>query len=199
MSKVKEKPKKVVVVGDGYVGKTSLLNAFVKKTFFTDYEPTVFETTSRDVNINGLTITLNLWDTGGQEDYEHIRILSYPADLIILCYAVDIPSSLNNILDIWKPELDIHSPKAPIILVGCKSDLRDRYFDNKQKSAELVSSEDSVKIRQTICAKGHLECSARTGSNVDAVFDMAAEILLQKSHKKLSFLRKFSCFDFSKK
>ncbi|OON15714.1 Miro-like protein, partial [Opisthorchis viverrini] len=92
--------RKVVVVGDGMVGKTALLQAYVQDIFDSDYIPTVFETTAKDVELeDGRHITLGLWDTGGQEEFDQIRQLAYPgASLILLCYAVDCRTSLDNIV-----------------------------------------------------------------------------------------------------
>lgn len=57
--------RKVVVVGDGACGKTSLLNVFTRGYFPQVYEPTVFENYIQDVIIDGKTIELSIWDTAG--------------------------------------------------------------------------------------------------------------------------------------
>ena len=93
---------------------------------------------------------LALWDTAGQEDYDRLRPLSYPdSHVILICFAVDSPDSLDNvqekvsrahhaillaiILGIylltsspsqWISEVLHFCPGLPIILVGCKMDLR---------------------------------------------------------------------------
>lgn len=48
----------------------------------------------------GKTVELALWDTAGQEEYDRLRPLSYPeTDLIFVCFAIDCPNSLDNVLD----------------------------------------------------------------------------------------------------
>ncbi|KAJ7828795.1 small GTPase superfamily [Mycena olivaceomarginata] len=65
--------RKLVIVGDGACGKTSLLILFTEGTFSAAYVPTVFENTIADVHIDGRDIKLSLWDTAGQEDYDRLR------------------------------------------------------------------------------------------------------------------------------
>ena len=65
---------KIVIVGDGGVGKTCLCTTFKTKEFPPEkYEPTVFETHPMQVDLNGEKITVNVWDTAGQEEYSEIR------------------------------------------------------------------------------------------------------------------------------
>ncbi|RUS77922.1 hypothetical protein EGW08_014318 [Elysia chlorotica] len=89
---------KCVVVGDGAVGKTCLLTSFCENTFPEDYVPTIFDNTTVDVRVDNKDVTLGLWDTAGQEDYDRLRPLSYPgADVFLLCYAINNRASADNI------------------------------------------------------------------------------------------------------
>ena len=72
-----------------------------------------------------IKVELALWDTAGQEDYDRLRPLSYPdTDVILMCFSVDSPDSLENIPEKWTPEVKHFCPNVPIILVGNKKDLR---------------------------------------------------------------------------
>merc|ERR1711884_577940 len=63
-----------------------------------------------------------LWDTAGQEDYDRLRPPSYPdTDVILMCFSIDSPDSLENIPEKWTPEVKHFCPNVPIILVGNKS------------------------------------------------------------------------------
>lgn len=66
------------------------------------YVPTVFENyiTHTTHQPTGKTVELALWDTAGQEEYDRLRPLSYPeTDLIFVCFAIDCPNSLENVMD----------------------------------------------------------------------------------------------------
>jgi GTPase SAR1 family protein len=64
--------------------------------------PTVFENyiTYPTHQSSGKTLELALWDTAGQEEYDRLRPLSYPeTDLLFVCFAIDCPNSLENVMD----------------------------------------------------------------------------------------------------
>ena len=73
---------KCVVVGDGTVGKTCMLSSYICDRFPTEYIPTVLNHNSLEIMMDGTNINLNLWDSAGQEDYDRIRLLSYPETVI---------------------------------------------------------------------------------------------------------------------
>ena len=61
----------------------------------------------------GKTVELALWDTAGQEEYDRLRPLSYPeTDLLFVCFAIDCPNSLENVMD--KVSHNIHSFSSTI-------------------------------------------------------------------------------------
>ena len=117
---------KVVAVGDGAVGKTSLLMAFATDSFPSEYVPTVFDCYTRNIEVAKGIVSVGLWDTAGQEDYDRIRPLSYPnTDVFLLCISLARPVSLMNARHRWVPELRHHAPDVPFVLVGTKQDIRD--------------------------------------------------------------------------
>lgn len=57
--------------------------------------------------------------TEKMKDYERLRTLSYQnCDVVVMCYCIDNPDSLANVIEQWHPEIKYFCPKAPIILVG---------------------------------------------------------------------------------
>jgi len=118
---------KLVVVGDGAVGKTSLLIAYTTRAFAEDYVPTVFDNYNAIEMHDGEPINLVMWDTAGQEDYDKLRPLSYPqTDVFVVCFSLVAKDSLSNVKTKWVPEISGHSKSTPFVLVGTKSDLRDK-------------------------------------------------------------------------
>nr|KAF6438875.1 ras-like protein family member D [Molossus molossus] len=115
----------VVLVGDGGCGKTSLLMVFTQGNFPESYTPTVFERLSVDLPIKGKPVNLQIWDTAGQVDYDRLRPLFYPdASVLLLCFDVTSPHSFDNIYNRWYPEVNHFCKEVPIVVVGCKTDLR---------------------------------------------------------------------------
>jgi len=117
--------RKLVLLGDGASGKTSLLNVFTRGYFPTVYEPTVFENYVHDIFIDNTHIELSLWDTAGQEEFDRLRSLSYDdTHAIMLCFSVDNPDSLENVESKWVGEILENCPGVELVLVALKCDLR---------------------------------------------------------------------------
>lgn len=180
--------KKLVIVGDGACGKTCLLIVFSKDNFPEVYVPTVFENYVADIEVDGKCVELALWDTAGQEDYDRLRPLSYPdTDVILMCFAIDSPDSLENIPEKWTPEVKHFCPNVPIILVGNKKDLRNDEGTKKELAKlklEPVKAEEARQMASSINAYEYLECSAKTKECVREVFESATRAALQTKKRK---------------
>lgn len=145
-------------------------------------------------------VELALWDTAGQEDYDRLRPLSYPdTDVILMCFSIDSPDSLENIPEKWTPEVKHFCPNVPIILVGNKKvrpcpqslpltdstgaqDLRNDPNTIKELAKmkqKPVTSEEGRAMAEKINAYGYLECSAKTKDGVREVFETATRAALQ--------------------
>ena len=116
---------KLVVVGDGGVGKSCFLICATTQHFPCNYVPTVFDNYSANIMVKGKPFSVGLWDTAGQEDYDRLRPLSYPAtDVFVVCFDVANRSSFQNVTEKWIPELRHFVPDVPVLLLGTKTDLR---------------------------------------------------------------------------
>uniref|UniRef100_A0A915PM46 Uncharacterized protein n=1 Tax=Setaria digitata TaxID=48799 RepID=A0A915PM46_9BILA len=111
-------------------------------------------------------VELALWDTAGQEDYDRLRPLSYPdTDVILMCFSIDSPDSLENIPEKWTPEVRHFCPNVPIILVGNKKDLRSdtqTVRELQKMKQEPVKYEQGKAMADQIGAASYIECSAKT-------------------------------------
>jgi len=166
---------KLVVVGDGAVGKTSLLISYATGDFPTEYVPTVFENYTAQLELNNSTILLHLWDTAGQEDYDRLRPLSYPgSDIVFLCFSVVNKTSYDAIKIKWYPEVHHYVPSVPIMLLGTKLDLREEgVADPQVGSVQSISTEEGEELSKEIKAIKYFEVSAKTRKNLDSVFQEA--------------------------
>lgn len=116
---------KLVLLGDGNSGKTSMLISYTTDKFNLDYVPTVFDSYVATIKRGEKIVNLQLWDTAGQDEYKRLRPLSYPrTDLFLICFSLTDPKSFNNALNKWLPEANDNCPLALKIFVGTKSDLR---------------------------------------------------------------------------
>jgi len=170
------------------VRKTCLLIVFSKDQFPEVYVPTVFENYVADIEVDGKQVELALWDTAGQEDYDRLRPLSYPdTDVILMCFSIDSPDSLENIPEKWTPEVKHFCPNVPIILVGNKKDLRNDPNTIKElgkMKQEPVKPEEGRTMAEKINAFAYLECSAKSKEGVREVFETATRAALQVKKKK---------------
>lgn len=167
--------RKLVCIGDGAAGKTCLLIVFANKEFPDKYIPTVFENYVASIQRDDTTVELALWDTAGQEDYSHIRPLSYQdAHVFLICFAVDNRDSFENVEAKWVPEMRHYCANVPYVIVGCKSDLR----QDTAKAANAVSQQEATAMAQKVGALAYIECSAKNNDNIEAVFERAADAAL---------------------
>ncbi|KAG4097074.1 ras-domain-containing protein [Neocallimastix lanati (nom. inval.)] len=180
--------KKLVVVGDGACGKTSLLLVQSGKPFPEGYVPTVFENYLSAFWVDNKPVELTLWDTAGQEDYDRLRPLSYPdADIVLICFSIGYPESYYNVDEKWFPETRHFCDDVPTILVGLKKDLRndsETIEELSKKHQKPVTKEQGEKMANEIGALRYVEVSAKTGDNVSELFKIAARIAINPRKTK---------------
>ncbi|KAK0488899.1 P-loop containing nucleoside triphosphate hydrolase protein [Armillaria novae-zelandiae] len=185
--------RKVVVCGDGACGKTSLLNVFTRGFFTQVYligmlnmlvNPPVFENYVHDLLVDDQLVELSLWDTAGQEEFDRLRSLSYAeTHVIMICFSVDNPVSLENVESKWLDEILEYCPGVKVPL---KCDLRD---DRAVKDRLLrygthpVEYEEGLSVARRIRASRYLECSSKHNRGVTEVFYEAARVSLSTRAK----------------
>lgn len=172
--------RKLVVVGDGAVGKTSLCNVFTRGTFIQVYEPTVFENYVHDIQVDDQLVELSLWDTAGQEDFDRLRSLSYAeTHVVMMCFSVDNPTSLENIEGKWVDEILEFCPGVKVVLVALKCDMREDPATLERlgrTGMRPVEYDEGLAVARRIRASRYLECSAKHNRGVNEVFYEAARV-----------------------
>ncbi|KAM8743203.1 rho-related GTP-binding protein RhoF [Acanthopagrus schlegelii] len=188
---------KIVIVGDGGCGKTSLLMVYAKGDFPEKYAPSVFEKYVTTISLGGKEIKLNLYDTAGQEDYDRLRPLSYQeANLVLICFDVTNPTSFENVLIKWFPEVRHFCRDVPVILIGCKTDLRkDKECTRKLKAMnqDPITYTQGEETRQQMNAELYLECSAKYQENVEDIFREATKRTLAFNRKHRNYNKQKKC------
>ncbi|XP_075243613.1 rho-related protein rac1B-like isoform X2 [Convolutriloba macropyga] len=170
---------KCVIIGDGEVGKTSMLISYAENKFPGEYVPTIFDTYHAQVNVHGSPVSLSLWDTAGQDDYDRLRPLSYPnTDIFLICFSLIRKATIENVFGKWVPEVQHYCPGVPSILVGTKLDLRE------QELEKISTSEGESAHKKISNCKKYLECSALTQAGLKEVFDEAIRVVLYPDEKK---------------
>ena len=164
---------KVVILGSGRVGKTSLLLKYVRDKFDTGQISTInAQFLEKKETIDGETATLHIWDTAGQEKFKAIAPIYYRrAAAALLVFDLTDVSTFPEALQ-WVPEL--RSEGALIALVGNKVDLN--------KSRRI--SEAEVRRQAQELGVSYYYTSAKTGAGVGDVFRGVLADLLRNSRRE---------------
>jgi small GTP-binding protein len=176
------------IVGDGTVGKTTLLVSYTARAFMDDYVPTLFDNFSAIEEVDGQCINMILWDTAGQEDYTSLRTTMYRnTDIFLLCFSTVHMDSFDNLKHKWIQELRDNAPNTPFILVGTKTDLREKYERENDKSIEMIDNKKGQKRSKELKAQTYVECTSKDPLSVNNVFVEAIRVVLdrEKRLKKL--------------
>lgn len=142
----------------------------------------MFDNFVADIQLDGKPVQLALWDTAGQEEYERLRPLSYSkAHVILIAFSVDTPDSLDNVtnkaslyvlkrsnrstwdallttpLEQWNEEVrSICGQNIPVILVGCKTDLREKAKQAGSIRADTFVEPQEVSLADRACGTSKL-------------------------------------------
>ena len=163
MGEVRRTVLPLMLLGDGQVGKTSLILRLTGNEFNDSQLTTVGkESYIYQAKLHGYDLKMKIWDTAGQERFKSMSVqVIKNSDAVILVYAINDKNTFGA-LDTWISKLNdtMDISKKPIILVGNKSDLDERQ----------VSYEEGKKYAES---KGFnfYETSAKTGENVEEAFN----------------------------
>ena len=167
---------KIVVVGDGAVGKTSLIKKFTKGTFEKDYVKTFGAQFSKyNKEFDGDMIRLLFWDIAGQDDFNFLHHLFYKeSKAVIIVYSLEEnelgQKSFTHIKN-WYEVVEKNCGNIPIVLFANKVDLIDENSLITTKIQKLVNERNILNFFLT---------SAKTGQGVVEAFNAIIERLYFK-------------------
>ena len=168
---------KILLIGDSSVGKTSLLLKYTDDYFSEQSTSTIgVEFKEKKITLNNRNITLQIWDTSGQERFRSITQNFYRgSDGILFVFDVTNKESFHN-LEYWLNEAKEDDVKK--ILIGNKIDLPSR----------TISKERMENLGKRYNLKS-FETSAKTGENIKEIFTEIAELIIaNKSEEELNSL-----------
>ena len=166
---------KVAVIGDGAVGKTSIIEHLLGREFHSTYLLTI------GANISTFPYTCSyghlyrfqFWDLAGQKRFDLVRGPFYRGSrAAIMVFDVTRPVSMES-LETWKEELFQNAgPNIPFIVLGNKSDLEPKF--NKDKLTTFLNTASKVQNEVP-----YLPTSARMGTNVNEAIELLSQVILK--------------------
>jgi small GTP-binding protein len=167
---------KVTVIGDGMVGKTSLIKKFTQGSFREEYIKTIGAQFSvYNAEINGDKIRLLFWDIAGQDDFNFLRPSFYrDTAAAIIVYALEENNlgtdSFKNIVR-WHEDLKQYCTDIPVVVFANKVDLVNENDLDESEIQEVIEQRDFL---------GYFKTSAKTGQGVIEAFNSIIDKLYRK-------------------
>ncbi|CAN8007915.1 unnamed protein product [Ixodes pacificus] len=168
MSEESEYRMRLVTLGGGGVGKSSIVKRFLFNTYTDRYKPTVEDLFCKEFDLDTMTLKVDILDTAGDHQFPAMRRLSIAnGHAFLLVYSLDSLASFRHVKQCFE---EIREQKAdfqevPIVVVGNKLDLsEDRRQVSKEDVAEWLFCE-LPRLRAKF-----MECSAKDNVNIREVF-----------------------------
>ena len=170
ISSEKKNSIKIILIGNSGVGKTCISQRYIKGNKDIDLNPNSTVGASyfqKFIEIDGKSISVDIWDTAGQEKYRSMGKMFYKeAHIVLFIYDITNKESFKELQEIWYNEITENGEKNVVfVVVGNKSDL----FLNEQ-----VKEEDAREWAEQIGALYSL-VSAKTGDCINALFENAVK------------------------
>jgi small GTP-binding protein len=179
---------KVCLIGDGYVGKTSLRRTYLKEGFKRSYIPTLgVDFAQKSLLFEGNPTNLVIWDIAGQVAFQNLRRRYYEGSSgIILVYAVDDRKSFDSASK-WLVEAHGFMDKLPpLMIVANKIDLR-----HTLRQEDIVTTEEGKAFAESVAEKlgtqaVFIETSAKTDKNIDETFEGLTRMMIGATQQSIT-------------
>ncbi|MHA2233315.1 MAG: Rab family GTPase [Candidatus Hodarchaeales archaeon] len=162
---------KIILIGDGAVGKTSLISRFIEGRFESSYQATLgVDLFNKTINLPNGSVMLNIWDIAGQPSFAAVRSSFYVGAMgALLVFDLTRPGTFENASS-WIEGVNGSGHHAiPIVLLGNKSDLP-QYRGIPDKSVKKFQA-SSQRIH------AYWETSAKSGENVEEAFQSLVDAI----------------------
>ncbi len=162
---------KIIIAGEGAVGKTTLINRFVTGSFTDDYKATIgvaiFSKYVELVDMND--VYLQIWDIAGQAMFRTFRSRFFASSRgALLVYDLTITQTLDSLHN-WIADITQVTGNIPMILIGNKSDLAQMIAISDDEVTNFLAQHPNI--------TNHYFTSALTGENVEKAFaNLAAKL-----------------------
>ncbi|MFX1423523.1 MAG: Rab family GTPase [Promethearchaeota archaeon] len=171
---------KIVLIGDGAVGKTSIRRRYMGEGFKADFLTTMgADFAYLKINIAEHTVEWQIWDLAGQPAFRQVMKAYFVGSMGALAvYDITQPKTLEGI-DSWIREAQSYAqsfPELPVVLIGNKIDLRDE-VPNCVKTIQGFVKAKSLNAE-------FIETSAKTGENIDEAFTKLAHQIIGKTNAR---------------
>ncbi len=167
---------KLIIAGDGGVGKTTLVDRYINGTFHEDTRITLgVQFMVKRLTIDGNPVDLQIWDFGGEERFRFILpAYCLGAHGALFMYDVTNLASLYH-TDDWLLVLRSQNAKFPVVAAGTKADLAEARKVSVVKAMNVVEKYGISKV---------VEVSSKTGQNVDLVFDEICRAMIASCQRE---------------
>ena len=167
---------KCVIVGDKSVGKTALLVSYATILSFYEYSTATFNNYNARFTVDDTNVNLLICDTRGGSEFDKMRILSYQGtDIFIVVFSVVAPTSLENVIHKWVPEISYFCPTVPFLLVGTKKDVR-----KDAQNCDHITYEHGHLTAQNIKAIGYAENTFTDRNISNVIFEQVVRATVRE-------------------
>jgi len=181
-SEVYDNSIKVIILGDSYVGKSSLINRLINNKFVELTSTLSIEYHTYIISINEYKIRMQLWDTAGQEKYNSIISNYYKGtDVAIFVYSIDKQETFENI-QMWFKHLKENNDNSLNILIGNK-------LDTEKEGGRVVSYENAENFARdnNFFLFREVSCKSKETYEIEDIYEIFDEIgkyFYEKSKEK---------------
>ena len=168
---------KLPIIGDAGVGKTTLTHRYLHGLFKQSYHGTIgVDFFLKKLELDGGTkVSLQIWDFAGEEKFRFLLpgVINGANGTIFMFDITRYATfeNLSNWLTVFRTANEDHNQDVPALLVGSKTDL---------EGIRTVSSKEAKSFAQNNKLIGYIECSSKTGANVEELFRKITKIMMEK-------------------